>query len=423
MFIPDKTKKTVRLLVQIKAGLVVRDDLTPLPKVREGTFADLTFPASSLVDESEREELVEESSLELLPAFYSVFVGLNPNLIKGKHRGLIKPADLKIERQAPNQATRNGVLHAPRTLAGHGYLRFAEVVLVEPLTLRLRGNKESTLELCKCAIPVLNVEARSLNHAFTLLSTKFETDRISHTGNVFAHVFFRDKTHWHSLNEARGKVGDGTDVSSLTPEPSGNADKPETGVGKPDIYANKYSMALLASVVAELRRISERIAGDDSPLADPWEEIKSMVQGELSVYWPIVLETIEKVIYWVIHRLGPEELLALSTTLKVSVGQESRISRSLLKGLLAKAKTEKLRYKPFDFEYIHYSIEGVSIYAEIIERTGLSTCQVLAYSKAAPSGERCDVDLSMIDRMKGIRTMSADDFEKATRLNCPDRLE
>jgi len=106
MFIPDKTKKTVRVLVQIKAGLVVRDDLTPLPKVREGTFADLTFPASSLVDNSEREELVEESSVELFPAHYSVFVGLNPKM-KGKHRGLIKPSDLKIEPEAHAHERRN----------------------------------------------------------------------------------------------------------------------------------------------------------------------------------------------------------------------------------------------------------------------------------------------------------------------------
>ncbi len=54
--------------------------------------------------------------------------------------------------------------------------------------------------------PVLYTDARSLKHAFTLLSTKFKTERISHTGNVFAHVFFRGKMGWHSLNEARGKI-------------------------------------------------------------------------------------------------------------------------------------------------------------------------------------------------------------------------
>jgi hypothetical protein len=53
---------------------------------------------------------------------------------------------------------------------------------------------------------VLKTNAQSLNHAFTLLSTKFETERISHTGNVFAQVFFRGKMGWHALNEVRGKV-------------------------------------------------------------------------------------------------------------------------------------------------------------------------------------------------------------------------
>lgn len=185
MFVPDKTKKTVRILVRINGGCVVRYDGTPLPKIEDGTLGDLVLAASSLTDTTERQQLETESSVELLPKGSLVFVGLNLQALKGEHGNrLHKSEDLKI---------------------GHGYC-FAEVRLLEPLMLHLRGSsKDPGLEDCKCVIPALEgVEARSLNHAFTLLSTKYETERISHTGNVFTRVFFRGKTGWHSLNEARG---------------------------------------------------------------------------------------------------------------------------------------------------------------------------------------------------------------------------
>jgi hypothetical protein len=35
--------------------------------------------------------------------------------------------------------------------------------------------------------------ARSLNHAYTKLSEAFETWRISHTGNIYQHVLYREK--------------------------------------------------------------------------------------------------------------------------------------------------------------------------------------------------------------------------------------
>jgi len=187
MFIGDKTKKTVRILVRFRAGSIVRPDGTPLPKIQDGTLGDLALQADHLVDEAERRELEQESVMELLPPHTVVFVGLSPGMMNVIPRGLVKSVDLK---------------------AGYGYL-FAEVRLQEALVLRLRGDKEPALEDCRCIIPRLNVEARSLNHAFTLLSTKFETKRISHTGNVFTRVYCYSHTRkaWHPLDELRGHIG------------------------------------------------------------------------------------------------------------------------------------------------------------------------------------------------------------------------
>jgi len=188
MFIGDKTKKTVRIIVRVKAGGFARADGTALPKIKEETLADLVLPADQLVDEAERRKLEEETHKELLSAGSVVFVGFSRGMMKGKVRGLVRPQDLK-------------------TWYGYGYL-FAEVRLQEPLVLRMRGDKEPVLEDCNCSIPMLNAEAQSLNHAFTVLSTKFETKRISHTGNVFARVFYyhEKSKDWHPLNELRGHI-------------------------------------------------------------------------------------------------------------------------------------------------------------------------------------------------------------------------
>jgi len=67
VFIPDKTKKTVRIVVQFRPGSILRSDSAPLPKIRDGTFADLVIPASGLADDEERQKLEAESVKELLP--------------------------------------------------------------------------------------------------------------------------------------------------------------------------------------------------------------------------------------------------------------------------------------------------------------------------------------------------------------------
>lgn len=209
MFIGDKTKKTVRILVQFRPGSILRSDGTPLPKIRDGTFGNLVLPASALADEAELQKLEEESTKELLQAGTSVFIGLNPSGGTSKDRErttLATELSFDPEREAPKPP--GGIPPSPKTLFGRGYDRFAEVVLKEPLIMRIRGDKQPSLEACKCCIPVLRTEARSLNHALTLLSVVFETERISHTGNVFTRVFYRctEIKDWRSLNERRGQI-------------------------------------------------------------------------------------------------------------------------------------------------------------------------------------------------------------------------
>ena len=187
MLVPDSSKKRIRILVQFIPGSIIRPDGLPLPRIRDGTLADLVLPASALADQWERHKLETESLKELLPAGVRVLVGLSLGTMKEKPEGLVGADQLKT---------------------GHGYL-FAEVHLKQTLKLRQRGDKEALLEGCECEIPSLKATARSLNHAFTLLSTKFETKRISHTGNVFTRVYFYSEKskEWRPLDELRGHIG------------------------------------------------------------------------------------------------------------------------------------------------------------------------------------------------------------------------
>lgn len=58
---------------------------------------------------------------------------------------------------------------------------------------------------------VITIEARSINHAYTLSSMLLETDRISHSGNVFSSIHFLDKNNSGSqLSVARAEVSQGT---------------------------------------------------------------------------------------------------------------------------------------------------------------------------------------------------------------------
>ena len=70
------------------------------------------------------------------------------------------------------------------------------------------------------------------------------------------------------------------------------------------------SKQILDKVVARLRGIGYRLSGDDSDLADIWEEIKEQVQNEPSFFWSAYCEAIECYAYGVINSLTAEELAA-----------------------------------------------------------------------------------------------------------------
>lgn len=100
-------------------------------------------------------------------------------------------------------STAKGLIPANAVSILSAYL-FVEVKLDADLWLLVRGDQEARLSTAPCTIPALNKEAKSLNHAFMLISEGYETKRRSHSGNVFERAYAQDQLgNWQSLDELR----------------------------------------------------------------------------------------------------------------------------------------------------------------------------------------------------------------------------
>jgi hypothetical protein len=80
---------------------------------------------------------------------------------------------------------------------------FVKVEILEPLFLLIRGSKKSNLLPAKCNILCLDIEAASLNNAYTIVSEQFEPHRRSHTGNIFTKGYYEGENVWFPLENLR----------------------------------------------------------------------------------------------------------------------------------------------------------------------------------------------------------------------------
>lgn len=182
MFIPDKFARTVRLLVKITDGKVTLADGKPLPKIKNDACGELViFSAYSIEDNGDREKLTREVKGLFLPTASSLWVRVNDDLIDNAL----------------------GKFRTKRKLLSGESAHVVEINLLEDLYLLFRAGKNPTLMGAKCSIPSLDVEAASVNEAYTKISTAFEPSRRSHTGNVFNCVFAAKDEILTPLNELR----------------------------------------------------------------------------------------------------------------------------------------------------------------------------------------------------------------------------
>ena len=160
----ERFEKRLRIGVRFDGTSFVLLNGQPLPKLTNGSVAELVVTPESIEDVNIRAGLSDQKSIPFLPKGSFILLGVGPIMIgDNPPPGLIQPERHPIP---------SGEL-------------FVEVQLNADLHLQLRGDQETRLSPCPCTILALNKEAQSLNHAFTLISEVYETKRRSHSGNVF----------------------------------------------------------------------------------------------------------------------------------------------------------------------------------------------------------------------------------------------
>jgi hypothetical protein len=175
----------IHVKVKLKRGnWVLAHSSRPL-NIREGVEVEMILPPKAFVDPGLVALLSEVREVELLPAGATVRVAVSTKSVKKEDT----PA-----------------LIQQRLFYVSGVQAFIEVELKEPLVLIIQGTKDGHLKDCACCVPMLNLEATSLNHAYTLISEKIETHRKSHAGNVFDLTFFEDNLEsWKPLRIAKDR--------------------------------------------------------------------------------------------------------------------------------------------------------------------------------------------------------------------------
>lgn len=183
----DDAEKRVKIPVQVLSnGTVAMESGAALPKIKPGSLGDLVLPADSLENPTVVSVLNESVS--------AIF------LVKGEVMWVrLYPRD-----PATNELTRFDQETLHPKMAGH---MFAPVTLLNDLKLVTRGTKRGQLEKARCSVPAgdggKGVDATSLNHAYRLLSQRFERHRVSFGGNIFTAAFVKREGTWHHLEALR----------------------------------------------------------------------------------------------------------------------------------------------------------------------------------------------------------------------------
>ena len=179
----DRYEKRLRIDVRFDGTSFVLPDGRPLPALAKGSVAEIVLAPECIENETVRANLTDQKSTPFLKEGAVVLVGVSPTMIES--------------------SAAEGLIPANAVPILSAYL-FVEVKLDADLWLLVRGDQEARLSTALCTIPSLNTKAKSLNHAFMLISEAFETKRRSHSGNVFERAYAQDQLgNWQSLDELR----------------------------------------------------------------------------------------------------------------------------------------------------------------------------------------------------------------------------
>lgn len=167
------TLNTTVLPVEFKNGTFVLKGGGKIPAIKEGARAEIVIPSFYIEDKKIKEEYNKEQIFLFFPAKTNLYVELYVRSFD----------DLTDEEKDTLKFYQNRYL--------------VEIELIDELNLKDRGTKYPRLEACKCKVVKLkDFEAKSLNEIYSKLSQKYESHRMSHTGNVFDKIYyFEDETY------------------------------------------------------------------------------------------------------------------------------------------------------------------------------------------------------------------------------------
>src|SRR5271165_7077951 len=180
-------EKRLRVAVRFDGTQFALLDGSPLPAIAKDAVCELVLRPEQLQNPDDRDRFVRDEVFPILTQGSTVLLGVSPHSV-GDPKAL-------------------GLICNPQEIGVHTEYSLVEVRLKEDLKIRIRGDQEARLEPCSCLIPSLEREATSVNHAFTLISETYETERLSHTGNVFERAYTRvGPKRWQTLDDLRIKA-------------------------------------------------------------------------------------------------------------------------------------------------------------------------------------------------------------------------
>ena len=177
MNVNDPNQK-ICLSVRITNGVVKLADGTALPRISDGTLADLLVPTQAIQQINEEE--IPEDGILLLGKGSILWARVNSNEI------------------SPHIAK----FRTPKRMPDGKSMLCVEINLKQDLRL-VAKNKKPSLSPCICFIPALQQQVESVNEAYTKISLAFEPKRRSNAGNVFLVVFVEQDAYVVSLDTLR----------------------------------------------------------------------------------------------------------------------------------------------------------------------------------------------------------------------------
>ncbi len=187
-------RKLLRIPFAVKNGVfLLTTDMRELPRFVEDATGEILIMPSFVLDISRLQRIETERVVDFLPEKTKLLAQVNAEKVPMKLRVFLHQEPDRIDNCA-----------------------LVEFILLTKQHLRIRPGREANLLDCACEIPSLkelNIDptAKSINHAYKLISTHFEPHRRSSTGNVFDKVYFYlvDYGIWRPLRDHRENIQQG----------------------------------------------------------------------------------------------------------------------------------------------------------------------------------------------------------------------